>query len=154
MTSHRHLKNCEALSLDRKEAGHDPNVARSAHKGRRRESGSKKGLKDVSLSPAQMVALDEIREELSRQVSISALKLFGSVVRGECDEESDIDVLVITNHALTRVERHRITKIIFHVNLRHETNFSSLVIDRESWERGPVSILPIHDEITREGVAV
>ncbi|MBI4574447.1 MAG: nucleotidyltransferase domain-containing protein [candidate division NC10 bacterium] len=80
--------------------------------------------------------------------------LFGSAARGEADEESDLDLLILTKKPVTRPTRHQITDLIFDVNLRYGTNFSSLVVDRDNWERGVVSVLPIHEEILRDGVAV
>jgi predicted nucleotidyltransferase len=80
--------------------------------------------------------------------------LFGSLARGQADEESDVDLLVVTARRLTRWERHEITNVVFEVNLRYDTNFSTLVVDAESWETGIVSVLPIRDEIRRDGVQV
>lgn len=55
---------------------------------------------------------------------------------------------------MTRFRRHEITNEVFEVNLQYDTNFSTLVVDRRSWETGIVSVLPIHDEILRDGVQV
>lgn len=82
------------------------------------------------------------------------MALFGSVVRGEADEESDIDLLVVTKQPLNRRERHQITDIVCEINLDYGTNFSTLVVDSEAWEHGPISLLSIHEEVQREGVLV
>jgi hypothetical protein len=55
------------------------------------------------------------------------------MARGEADEESDSDLLV-TLTKLTRFERHEITDSVFEINLKYDTNFSTLVIDNESWK--------------------
>ena len=44
--------------------------------------------------------------------------------------------------------------MVFEVNLRYNTNFSTLVVDRISWEEGPISVLPIQDEILKDSVAL
>lgn len=111
-------------------------------------------LDDVTLAPYQRDALVELRQRLSVEFEIEGVVLFGSAVRGEADEESDLDLLILTKKPMTRPNRHQITDLIFDINLRHGTNLSSLVIDRETWERGVVSVLPIHDEILRDGVAL
>jgi predicted nucleotidyltransferase len=111
-------------------------------------------LNDVALTPNQREVLAELRRRLSVEFEIEGVVLFGSAARGEADEESDLDLLILTKKPLTRPVRHQITDLIFEVNLRHGTNFSSLVIDRENWERGTASVLPIHDEIVRDGVPV
>jgi predicted nucleotidyltransferase len=111
-----------------------------------------KRLNDVSLSPSQLQALGEVRRRLFHDFDVEAILLYGSVARGEADEESDLDLLVLTTEPLTRTARHGITDAVFEVNLHHGTNLSTLVIDRSAWETGPVSVLPIRDEILKEGI--
>lgn len=50
--------------------------------------------------------------------------------------------------------RHQITDIVCEVNLQYDTNFSSLVVDRNAWDNGMFSILPLREEILRDGVAL
>ncbi|OHB62827.1 MAG: hypothetical protein A2Y77_01490 [Planctomycetes bacterium RBG_13_62_9] len=106
------------------------------------------------MTPEQRGALTEIKRRLMEKFDIRALVLYGSFARGQADEESDIDLLVVTSQLLTRFQRHEITNIVFEVNLQHDTNFSTLVVDLKSWESGIVSVLPIRDEILRDGVPV
>jgi hypothetical protein len=65
-----------------------------------------------------------------------------------------VDLLVVTDRPLSRHKRHEITDAVFEVNLQHGTNFSTLVVDAESWETGMMSVLPIRDEIIRDGIEV
>ena len=110
--------------------------------------------KELSLTPSQVSALQEIRQRLRAKFNIAALTLYGSAARGETDDESDIDLLVLTVEPLSRLERHRITDIVFHVNLEHGTNFSTLVVDARSWQVGPLSVLPIRGFVDSEGIPV
>lgn len=109
-------------------------------------------LDNILLTPNQHHALDELRRRLLEEFEVENLVLFGSVARGEADDESDIDILVITRHAMTRPERHEITDTVFEINLQHDTSFSILVVDIDSWEAGPIRVLPIHEEIEQEGI--
>ncbi|MCX5894353.1 MAG: nucleotidyltransferase domain-containing protein [Proteobacteria bacterium] len=113
-----------------------------------------KTIDQVQLSPNQLQALAELRKKLFGSFGIEAINFFGSVVRGEADEESDIDLLIVTRQTLKRPVRHQITDIVFEINLKYDTNFSTLVVDRNSWESGVFSILPLRDEILRDGVAL
>jgi predicted nucleotidyltransferase len=113
-----------------------------------------KQLDDISITPEQLAALREIKRRLSQMSEIKAFVLFGSLARGQADEESDVDLLVVTARRLTRWERHEITNVVFEVNLQYDTNFSTLVVDAESWETGIASVLPIRDEIRRDGIQV
>jgi predicted nucleotidyltransferase len=103
----------------------------------------------------QHQALNELRGILSDEFAVQALVLYGSVARGEADEESDLDLLVVTDQPLTRVARHqKITDMVFEINLRYSTNISTLVVDRNSWEVGVVSVLPLKDEILKDGICL
>ena len=112
------------------------------------------GNNKMSLSDHEYRALQDIKLSVSKVFDIEEVVLFGSVVRGEADEESDIDVLFVTKRLLSRWERHQITDIVCDINLERGTKFSTLVVDRKSWHQGPLSLLSIHQEIQKEGVPV
>lgn len=97
-------------------------------------------------------ALAELKERLTASYPIARLILFGSAVRGEMDEESDVDVLVLTVRPLSGKEHDAVSDEVFAVNLRYDTNISALVVDLPSWEEGPLSIMPLRQEVDREGV--
>lgn len=111
-----------------------------------------KQLMDLNLSSTQGLALAELRQRFVDEFAASEVILYGSVARGEAGEESDIDLLIVTPQLLSRPARHEITDAVFEVNLRYGTNFSTLVVDRASWETGLISALPIREAILREGV--
>lgn len=111
-------------------------------------------LDDITLTASQRLALDTIRRRLHVEFRVETVILYGSVARGTADEESDVDLLVILPQPFTLAKRHEITDMVCEVNLAFETNFSTLVVDRWSWEYGPISVLPIKKEIIREGIPV
>jgi uncharacterized protein len=113
-----------------------------------------KTLDQIKLAKNQRQALAELRQRIIGTFDIEAINLFGSVSRGEADEESDIDLLIITRIPLRRIVRHQITDIVCEINLKYDTNLSTLVVDQESWNTGVFSVLPLHDEILREGIAL
>ena len=113
-----------------------------------------KRLDSITLPAHQHRALIDLRQRLLNTRGIEAIILYGSAARGEADEESDLDLLILTRQPLTRVVRHEITDIVFEVNLRYDTNFSTLVVDRNSWEVGPVSVLSLRNDILKDGVLV
>jgi predicted nucleotidyltransferase len=110
-------------------------------------------LDGIALTPNQAKALAELRQRLYDAFDIEALILYGSAARGEADEESDLDLLVVTPQPLpSRFARHEITDVVFEVNLRHGTNISSLVVDQEAWETGVFTVLLLRDEIVKDGI--
>jgi len=108
----------------------------------------------IQLTHEQRQGLAELHNALLGTFEAVSITLFGSVARGESEPESDLDLLIVTAHPLPRSVRHQITDIIFDINLRYGTNFSALVVDRTSWDTGPYSVLPLHDEIEKEAVLV
>jgi predicted nucleotidyltransferase len=111
-----------------------------------------KAFHDLSLPRPLREALREVSDRLTAAFRVDRLVLFGSVVRGEADEESDADLLVVLTERPTHQERDRITSLILDVNLEYGTNLSELIVDRETWKRGLPSVLPIHAEIEAEGI--
>jgi predicted nucleotidyltransferase len=110
-------------------------------------------LEDITLAPNQAQALDELKQRLSVEFDIQTVILYGSAARGEADEESDLDLLLLTPQPISsRFVRHAITDVVFEVNLRYGTNFSTLVVDRETWDAGVFTVLPLRDEILRDGI--
>ena len=112
-------------------------------------------LDDTNLSVIERQALADLRARLFAELGfVAEVILFGSAARGTADAESDIDLLVLTTYALDNWTRHDISDIIADINSEYETNFSSLVIDQESWRNGLISVLPIKTEISRDGIPV
>ena len=100
----------------------------------------------------QSLAFDELKKNLLKLFPITTIILYGSYARREQDGESDIDLLIVTERVLLRHERNTITDIVFEINLKYDTNFSTLVVDNDSWESGYFTVLPIKQEILKDGV--
>ena len=111
-----------------------------------------KRLDEIAVTPKEAKALRDLKGRILDEFHIEKLILYGSTVRGEADEESDIDLLIVSDLPLTRYKRHQITDVVFEVNLQYDTNFSTLVVDRSAWERGALSVLPLRNEILKDGI--
>ena len=111
-----------------------------------------KTLQDLQLPKNVLAALQTARTQISAEFAVDRLVLFGSVVRGEDDEESDVDLLVVLKEPPEHKIRNRISRIILGVNLEYDTNLSSIVVEQQAWDDGPLSVSPIHEEIEEEGI--
>ena len=111
-----------------------------------------KTMRDLLLPAPLRNALQEARERLAAEFRLDRLVLFGSVIQGTDDEESDADLLVVLAIRPTHHERDRITSLILDINLGHGTNLSELIVDQDTWDVGLVSALPIHAKIEEEGI--
>ena len=109
-------------------------------------------MNETILSSKQSDALREIKSRVTDRFHVVDFLLYGSAARGEAEPESDLDLMIVISDPVSRLKRHEITDIVFDVNLQFGTNFSTLVVDRKSWESGLVSVLPLREEIMREGI--
>jgi predicted nucleotidyltransferase len=118
------------------------------------QGGYVKKLADLTLPQNVRDALRAARERLNAEFDVDRILLFGSVVRGTAAERSDEDLLIVLAEPADHQTRNRISSIILDVNLAYGTNLSELIVDRETWDHGIPSVLPIHEVIEEEGVPV
>jgi len=109
-------------------------------------------MNDIPITKRQSEALRQIKSRVMADFVVVDFVLYGSVAREEADDESDVDLMIVVSEPITRFKRHEITDIVFDVNLQFGTNFSTLVVDQESWETGLISVLPLRNEIMRDGI--
>ena len=111
-----------------------------------------KMLDDLHLAQPLHDALQAARDRIAAEFAVDRIVLFGSVARGEADEESDVDLLIILKDSASHQERDLITSIILDINLAYDTNLSELIVDQQTWDYGLPSVLPIHRAIQEEGI--
>lgn len=111
-----------------------------------------KALRNLQLPKPIYEALQAARDRISAEFGVDRIVLFGSVVRGESDEESDTDLLIVLTTPPSMEIRDRITSMILDINLEYGTNLSELIVNRETWDYGIPSVLPIHQEVEEEGI--
>ena len=105
--------------------------------------------------------LDIVLKELTEQIynllgdKLDKVVLYGSYARGDNTEESDVDVLVLTNMA---PEENRkilwtLNKIFSRVGLEHDILLSMFLLDKKAFHaRKP--ILPFYQNIEKDGIVV
>ena len=106
------------------------------------------------LSLNEHSALQEIKHRVTLLFSVHEFILFGSKARGSAQSDSDIDLLIVTERELDHKERHSISSVITQINLQYGTLFSFIVIGFERWNGDIYRLLPLHQNIEREGVLV
>jgi uncharacterized protein len=91
---------------------------------------------------------------LKEKFPVKEVILFGSKARGDSDEESDIDLLLLTTKPLHWKERHAIVEALFDVEMKYDVVISIVVNTVYDWNEGICTVLPIREEINREGVVI
>jgi len=112
-----------------------------------------KALSDIAVSPRDREAIEATVRLLRERFPVEKVILFGSKARGSDDAESDIDLLILTSAELSWRERDAITDLLFDVECDYDVVISTVVVSMEGWLNGPYTVLPLHREIERYGVA-
>jgi predicted nucleotidyltransferase len=112
-----------------------------------------KKLSHIALKEADRLAIEEASRLLHEKFPVEHVVLYGSKATGSDDAESDIDLLVLTSRNLTWQERKSVTDALYDIQLAQGVVISTLVVSAKEWREGRYSVLPIHDEIERYGVA-
>ncbi|MFQ5827545.1 MAG: nucleotidyltransferase domain-containing protein [Candidatus Methylomirabilia bacterium] len=113
---------------------------------------TRKGLRDLKLDVGLRAALEAARDRLKARFEVDRIVLFGSLAWGRPDDESDVDILVVLKDRLDVQTEDQISQVIFEINLEYDANLSELIIDRQTWDHGMVSAMPIHEEIEKRGI--
>jgi hypothetical protein len=67
-------------------------------------------------------------------------------------EESDIDLLVLTYLPVSWDERKAINNALYEIQMRYDIIISTLITTVTEWDEGTFSVLPIHGEISEQGI--
>jgi predicted nucleotidyltransferase len=113
-----------------------------------------KGLDKTSLTDAERRAVKAAAEELRMKFSVDKVILFGSMARGDRDEHSDIDLLILTSRPLHWREEKGVVEILFDIGMEHDVIFSPLFASTDEWDGGLFTNFPVFHEIGREGALV
>lgn len=108
----------------------------------------------IPLQKRERQAIEQAVEMLRSQFPVSNVILFGSKVRGEGDEHSDIDFLLVTSRPLHWKEEKAIVELLFDIGMEHDVIFSPLFASSDEWEGGIFEYFPVYEDISRDGAIV
>lgn len=113
-----------------------------------------KTLQKIFLQQNEREAIEIAGNRLKREFPVDKLVLFGSKARGDSDQHSDIDLLIITPHPLHWKEEKTISDVLFEIGLQYDVIFSLLFVTKKEWEGGIFGQFPIYQEIMGEGAVI
>lgn len=109
---------------------------------------------EIKLLSGQHAGLQEMKQKLKAAFPVQEVIIFGSVARGTAQEDSDIDVLVITATPLSHKERREMSGITFDIDLKYGTCISLIVVDAAAWYNGIYQYTSLYSEVQRDGVTI
>jgi len=111
------------------------------------EGKSTKSRHDFSL-------LAECKSAVQEVVPDADLILYGSRARGDAQEDSDYDLLVLVDCELNMDIERAIVNQLFPVELRIGHVLTVLVYERTQWESSLFKVMPFHKSVMRDGLKV
>ncbi len=109
-------------------------------------------LDNISIKDNEKNAIFDASAMLREAFPVKEVVLFGSKARGDDDEESDIDLLVLTSQPVSWNERKAINNALYEIQMKYDIIISTLITTVTEWNEGTFSVLPIHGEISDQGV--
>jgi predicted nucleotidyltransferase len=113
-----------------------------------------KTLEDISLKKQEHSALRIASDEVKKRYPVETLILYGSKARGDSDEYSDMDLLLIASRSLDWKEERSIIEMLFDIGMEHDVIFSTVFASRDEWDKGIFLEFPLRKEIVEDGVLI
>ncbi|HDD64904.1 MAG TPA: nucleotidyltransferase domain-containing protein, partial [Firmicutes bacterium] len=87
----------------------------------------------MDLKAFEKEALKELKIKIVEKFPEAEIILFGSKVRGNCDEESDIDLLILIEGPVNRKIEEEITDITYDIELKYGVVFGKIIENKTFW---------------------
>ena len=110
-------------------------------------------LDQIRLKPNERAAIEAAAAVLREKLPVAQIILFGSKARGDDDEDSDIDLLLLTEHRFSWDERGGVVELLSPLQLEYDVFFCPVDIAEDDWLHGIYQVMPLRDEVERDGVA-
>ncbi len=107
------------------------------------------------LDDTEFQALSHLQKELQKSLPLHSFKmvLFGSKVRGDADEQSDIDIAIIIE-GMDRSMKNVILDLVTDVKIEYLLPISAMVISSEEFEHLRMRERRIAIDIDQEGILI
>ncbi len=108
-----------------------------------------------NLTKTEQLSIKKLNECLIKFFHLHGLILFGSKARGDHQEWSDVDLLVLVEEEKNWNNREKSSDITLDINMEFDTQLNCFLEHVGHWEKEEEPIwLPLKDNIDQEGIAI
>ncbi len=107
----------------------------------------------MKLTEAEQQILRGLVDAFRKDLGASEVSLFGSAARGQLQDGSDVDLLVVLPEITWEVEKQVIDRC-FRAELQCGRMISTVCFSRDELERSPLRISPLVLRVREEGIAL
>ena len=109
-------------------------------------------LDKINLNYNELQGLNRAIIDLTcRYPFIEQVILYGSKARGDSIEESDIDILIVTEYPVPRETKYLISDVIYNYELKHDIIISAIIVPRADYRN---KMTPFLMDVRREGILI
>jgi predicted nucleotidyltransferase len=109
--------------------------------------------KQLSLLKKEKDAIAELKKELSKKYKLLWMKLIGSKARGDFDEESDIDIVIVIENVDWNIEKDIYEKC-FYLGLKYDILISPIVYSEKDINDSLTRMTPFYRTVEAEGIMI
>jgi len=113
-----------------------------------------KTIDQVKLRDNEKKALEELKQRILERFPNAKIILYGSKARGDDEEFSDLDLLVLIDSQINRNIKEEVTQIKYKMELKYDVVFGTLIENIDFWESAIANAMPLHCNIDREGISI
>ena len=97
--------------------------------------------------------LNEFTSRVRKKFSDARVWAFGSRARGGATWESDFDIFIVLSEVDKKTDRW-IRDLAWEVGFENDRVITTILLDREQFEHGPMSESTLVDNVLREGISI
>jgi predicted nucleotidyltransferase len=103
---------------------------------------------------ADIGLLNKCKKAINEVVPDAEVILYGSRARGDARDDSDYDILVLTDGPANMAIEEKLVGCLFPIELESEQVLTVIVYNRQQWDTSLYRAMPLHKNIDREGVVL
>lgn len=113
-----------------------------------------KRLNKLKMSEKDLNAIYKLKEKLLDKFPYVQVILYGSKIRGNDEEFSDIDILILLDKRVDSKLEKQIVDIAYDIELEFDVIFGIMIESKDFWGSSLAKIMPLHQNIDKEGVFI
>ena len=109
---------------------------------------------DRTDTAADRQLLAECKAAIRKVAPEAGLILYGSRARGDAQEDSDYDLLVLVDREVDMDLERAVVDRLVPLEVQTGKVLTMLIYSRSQWDSALYRAMPLHKNVTREGVAI
>lgn len=101
---------------------------------------------------ADAALLQQCKRAIAEVVADAEVILYGSRARGDANEDSDYDILVIVNGPVDMALEEKMVSNVYPLELETGAVLTLIAYSKEQWDSSLYRAMPFHKNVDREGV--